>query len=83
MTGDFGIVYKGYLIKSHGGAGETFDEYLAVKTLKGEVAMCLTVNHCRYISRVETIFVEFCRLSYNVLPSFTFRQYTRDSGTVT
>ena len=31
--GEFGIVYKGYLIKSH---GESFDEYLAVKTLKGK-----------------------------------------------
>ena len=52
LTGEYGVVYKGYLIKNCVEADATFDEYLAVKTLKGEVAMQLTVTHCRLISRV-------------------------------
>ena len=31
FAGEFGIVYKGYIIKSNG----SIDDYLAVKTLKG------------------------------------------------
>lgn len=31
VIGEYGIVYKGYIIKD----GESFDEYLAIKTLKG------------------------------------------------
>ena len=33
IPGEYGIVYKGYIINRD---GESFDEYLAVKTLKGK-----------------------------------------------
>ncbi len=34
--GEFGVVFKGYIIKfRHHDGQEAFDEYLAIKTLKG------------------------------------------------
>ena len=35
-VGEFGIVYKGYIMK---GQRHSFEEYLAIKTLKGEMHM--------------------------------------------
>ena len=40
-TGEYGIVYKGYIINRD---GESFDEFLAIKTLKGELRS-LALHH--------------------------------------
>ena len=34
-AGEFGIVFKGYIVKSHPEQSTSFDEYLAIKILKG------------------------------------------------
>ena len=41
ISGEFGIVYKGHMVKGH---GQSVDEYLAVKTLKGNTLPTLDVR---------------------------------------
>ena len=36
IIGEFGIVYKGHIVKSH---RYSIDEYLAIKTLKGNLRL--------------------------------------------
>ena len=55
VIGEYGIVYKGYIINKD---GESFDEYFAIKTLKG-ILESLIVLSGTLISRAVTILQDF------------------------